>query len=69
MAERKPPTSDEIRGIIERVDEICRESERTRDRADHSMRQKPFWPERRKAPRVSGELPASPHKGNNTTGT
>jgi hypothetical protein len=67
MAERKSPSSDEIKGIIEKVDAICRESERTRDRADHSMRQRPFWPERRKTPRWSAEVPTSPDKGKATT--
>ena len=67
MAEGKPSASDEIKGIIERVDEICRESERMRDHADHAMRQRPFWPERRKIPRFSEERPASPEKDNDTT--
>lgn len=52
MAEKKPPGWDEIKGLIEKVDEICRESQQIRDRAEDSMRRKPFWPERRKEPRT-----------------
>jgi hypothetical protein len=70
MGEEKPPVSGEIKGIIERVDEICRESERIRDRADHTMRQPPIWPDRRKTPRWDDE-PARPadkgDKKNDTT--
>jgi hypothetical protein len=66
MAEPKPPASDEIKGIIERVDEICRESERIRDRANHTMRQTPFWPDRRKTPRFDDQQPPSSDKGNET---
>jgi hypothetical protein len=47
MAERKPPSWDEIRGLIDRIDEICRESERTCARADASMKQRSAWPDRR----------------------
>jgi hypothetical protein len=45
MNDRPPPPSEEIRRIIDRVDEICRESERTRSRADDSMRRRPIWPD------------------------
>jgi len=67
MAEEKPPASDEIKGLIERVDEICRESERIRDRANHTMRQVPIWPDRRKTPRWDDEPPRSGDKRNDTT--
>ena len=57
MAERNPPSWDEIRGLIERVDEVCQESERVRDHANHSMRQRPFWPERRRTVRSPDDKP------------
>ena len=44
MSDRPHPPWEDIKGLIERVDEICRESERTRDRADHAMRRRPIWP-------------------------
>jgi hypothetical protein len=60
MAERKPPSWDDIRGLIERVDEICRESERTRSQAEHSMKQRPVWPDRHRNPRHPDEGNDSP---------
>lgn len=58
MAESQPPSWDELKQLMKRVDEICRESERVCDRADDLMKQKPFWPERRRTPR--GGNSASP---------
>ena len=66
MAERNPPSWDEIRGLIERVDEVCKESEKVRDRADHSMRQRPIWPDRRRAGR-SLDPPSPPDDGKKPT--
>jgi hypothetical protein len=45
MAERKPPSWEEIRGVIQRVDEICRESERTRREVERAMKRRRTWPE------------------------
>ena len=45
MNDRHPPPWEEIRRIIDRVDDICRESERTRNRADDSLRRRPVWPD------------------------
>jgi hypothetical protein len=47
----KPPASDEIAGLLDRIDEVCRESERVRKGVEHSMKSRPFWPERRRTPR------------------
>jgi hypothetical protein len=66
MAERKPPSWEEIRGLIDRADEVCQESERTRDLADHAMRQRPFWPDRRRTARPT-ETPGPPGKGDKPT--
>ena len=38
---------DAIRSLIDQLDEVCRESEWTRLRAEQLMRQSPHWPERR----------------------
>jgi hypothetical protein len=61
MDERKPPSAEDIRGILERLDEIRHESERARDRADYAMRQRPFWPDRRKTT-VSEERSEAPDR-------
>jgi hypothetical protein len=52
-----PASWDEIKGLIERVDEVCREAERARNQADDAMRRRPFWPDRRKTPRDSDSTP------------
>jgi hypothetical protein len=51
MAERKPPSWEDIKELIERVDEVCRESERTRNYADRAMKRTAIWPERRRMDR------------------
>jgi hypothetical protein len=61
MDERKPPSAEEIKGILERADEIRHESERVRDRADHAIRQRPFWPDRRRTGR-SADHPGTPER-------
>lgn len=45
--QRKRPTPDEIRGLIEQVDGQLREAERLRNYADERARRKEFFPERR----------------------
>jgi hypothetical protein len=49
MEDRKPPTWDEIRGLIDRVDAVCRESEQVRAHAERIMRRPKVWPDRRKS--------------------
>ena len=66
MDERKPPSSEDIRGILERADEIRQQSERVRDRADHVIRQRPFWPDRRRSVRSADE-PGTPDSRKNPT--
>jgi hypothetical protein len=39
--------TDAIRSLIEQVDEVCSESERTREHIEQTMRRPPYWPERR----------------------
>jgi hypothetical protein len=65
MAEREAPSWEEIRGLIERVDEVCQEAERVRDRANDSMRERPFWPERRRTARPA--KPRDPDIGKTPT--
>jgi hypothetical protein len=51
MAGSDPPSWDEIRTLIDRVDEVCRESEMIRAQAERSRRRAAFWPDRRQSPR------------------
>jgi hypothetical protein len=63
MATREPTWSERIRDLIEEVDRVRRESERTRDYAERAMKEK-FWPERRREPRFpSAERPGDHHRG------
>ena len=48
--ELKPPSWDEIKNLIDRVDQVCRESEAVRMHAERSMRRRDFWPDRRQSP-------------------
>ena len=43
--------AEQIRALIEEVDRIRTESEQVRNQADRSMKY-PFWPERRRSPRI-----------------
>jgi hypothetical protein len=52
-----PQSWDEIKGLIERVDEVCRDAERARNQANDAMRRRPFWPDRRQTPRDPDEPP------------
>jgi hypothetical protein len=51
MAGEKVPTWDEIRSLIERADEVRRESESLRAQAERARRRPDFWPERRQPTR------------------
>lgn len=61
MAERKPPSWDDIRDLIAQADEACRESERQRNRADSTMRRRPVWPDHRRPwPSDDGDVGGEP---------
>ena len=45
--EPKPPSWEEIQHLIERVDQVCRESEAVRMHAERSMRRRDCWPDYR----------------------
>jgi hypothetical protein len=61
MPEQKPQDTDteEIRSVIERVDGELREAEVIRSYINE--RRTPFYPERRKAPRIPGRT-SDPHR-------
>jgi hypothetical protein len=59
----KPPSADEIRGLIERVDGELREAERLRSHADERTRRKPFFPDRRRTPRIPAGRDREPSSG------
>ena len=48
----KPPTWDDIRRLIERADQVCRESERLRAQAERARQRPQFYPDRRQPSRV-----------------
>ena len=50
--QRKPPTPDDIRSLIEKVDGQLREAERLRSYANERNRRSEFYPDRRQTPRV-----------------
>ena len=64
MTKREPTWSERIRDLIEEVDRVRRESERTRGHAERAMKE-PFWPERRREPRfpISDKAPHDQHGG------
>ena len=68
MADQKAPTWKDIRGLIDRVDEVCRESEYLRDRAERGLRQPQFWPDRRRQPRTHDESGHVPQREKDVTG-
>ena len=47
MTGPNPPSWDEIRALIERADEVCRESEELRAQFERARRRPECWPERR----------------------
>ena len=49
---KRPPTPDEIRSLIERVDGQLRQAERLRSYVNDRSRANDFWPDRRKTPRI-----------------
>jgi hypothetical protein len=50
MATREPTWSEQIRDLLEEVDRVRNESERTRGHAERAMNER-FWPDRRREPR------------------
>ena len=52
MTGPKPPSWDEIRALIERADEVCRESEHLRDQFERARKRPEFWPDRRQPART-----------------
>jgi hypothetical protein len=52
MPEQRKDFTDEIRGLIERVDGQLREAERLRGYSDERTRRREFFPERRTLPRI-----------------
>jgi hypothetical protein len=62
MPDRPAPPWEEIKGLIARVDEICRESAQTRDRADHAMRRRPIWPDPSPPEAAPPDPPVTPPK-------
>lgn len=73
--ERKPPTWEEIRELIQRVDQVCRESEYLRAQAERARNRPIVWPDRRHSPRQhddhhrydSREEPSSTPEGSDGT--
>ena len=61
MASRERPWSEQIRDLIEEVDRVRGESERVRSHADRAMKE-PFWPERRRMPRISDDDAHKEHR-------
>lgn len=63
MANREPTWSERIRDLIEEVDRVRSESERTRGHAERAMKEQ-FWPDRRREPRFpSSDTTPRDHPG------
>jgi hypothetical protein len=58
--EPKPPSWEDIQHLIDRVDQVCRESEALRMHAERSMRRRDFWPDRRHPPRRHDRIADTP---------
>ena len=56
MGATKTPSWEEIRRLIDRVDEVCRESEVTRAHAERAMRRRDFWPDRDQVARFARKV-------------
>jgi len=41
----KPPSWEDIQHLIDKVDRVCRESERLRAQAERAMRRRVVWPD------------------------
>jgi hypothetical protein len=53
MADQNERDRRNLYDVIRDLDDLCRDAERVRARVEESMRQKAFWPERRKQPRIN----------------
>ena len=62
MSGREPSWSERIRDLIDQVDRVRDESERVRGQAEHTMKH-PFWPERRRVPRMAPDESHEHHRG------
>ena len=49
MREPRYPSRDEIRNLIEQLDEMCREAERVRHQVEEGLRQPAHWPGHRRS--------------------
>jgi hypothetical protein len=56
MAEKRN-AADELRGLLEQLDDRLREAERLRSYADERSHRPLVWPDRRRTPRVDDERP------------
>ena len=63
MTGEKAPTWDEIRSLIERADEVRRESEYLRAQAERARRRPDIWPERRQPARKPGNETSNGRRG------
>jgi hypothetical protein len=50
--ERRQRHSEDLDALLERADEVCREAERTDAYAREGMSRRPFYPDRRRNPRL-----------------
>ena len=66
MAGHDRSRADQIRALIEEMDRVRDESQRVIDHIDRSMKH-PFWPERRRMPRVPP--PPDEHQGSGSDAT
>jgi hypothetical protein len=65
MTGPKPPSWEEIQILIERADEVCRESEQLRARFERARKRPDFWPDRRGPARTNE--PRDTHDRRNET--
>ena len=51
------PDHDRVRGLLKRIDEITRESERIRQQIENIRTTSPEWPDRRRTSRLFQDRP------------
>jgi hypothetical protein len=52
MGDPTPPDHPRITSLLRQLNELIAEAQRLREHIEAAARQKPFWPERRRAPRA-----------------
>jgi hypothetical protein len=62
MVNKNHKGDDDFSRTIRNVDELCREAERIRSRVENSLRNRAFYPDRRRHSRV-GDYPSEPPRG------